>query len=171
MAHKTIYKVKSKRRRQGITNKEKRLGLLRSGKPRMVVRVNANKVTCQIVDYVPKGDVTKVNTTSLELKNYGYKGHNGNAAAAYLTGYLCGKKAAAKNVKEAVLDIGLRTPVLGSNAFAALKGAVDAGLDIPLEETAFPKEEHYMKETVKETKETMDKGIKQKEKKTVKAKK
>ena len=159
MAHKTIYKVKHKRRRQGKTNKEKRLALVKSGKPKLTVRITNNKIVCQIIKYNPKGDETLVNTTSLELKNYGYKGHNGNKTAAYLTGYLCSKKAQDKKIKEAVFDIGLRTPVHKSNAFAALKGAVEAGLQIPHDSKIFPETK------ADEIKAEIDKGIKQKTKK------
>ena len=160
MAHKTTFKVKEKRRRQGITNKDKRLGLLKSGKPRMVVRLSNSKVTCQIVEYIPEGDKTLVNTTSLELKNYGYTGHGGNVKAAYLTGYLCAKKSQSKGIKEAILDIGLRTPVLGSNVFSALKGAIDAGLTMPAEETAFPTAERL--EGVDSVKTVINAGLKTK---------
>lgn len=160
MAHKVIFKVKKKRRRMGVTKSPKRLALLKSEKPRLVVRTSSNKCVCQIIEYIPEGDKTIANATSLELKKYGYKGHNGNATASYLTGYLIGKKAAEKKIKECVLDIGIRTPIHGSNAFAALKGAVDAGLSLPHDKTAFPKEEMIMKPTAKETKAEMDKGIK-----------
>jgi large subunit ribosomal protein L18 len=160
MAHKTTFKVKEKRRRLGITNKEKRLGLLKSGKPRMVARLSNSKATCQIIEYLPEGDKTLVNTTSLELKNYGYAGHCGNVKAAYLTGYLCAKKAMSKGIKEAILDIGLRTPVSGSNVFSALKGAIDAGLEMPAEEKAFPAAERL--EGVDSVKSVIDQGLKTK---------
>ncbi|NYZ79991.1 50S ribosomal protein L18 [Candidatus Micrarchaeota archaeon] len=160
MSHTVIFKTKAKRRREGKTNSSKRLELLKSIHPRLVVRTTANKCVCQIVEYSPAGDKNLANATSLELKKYGYKGHNGNAAASYLTGYLIAKKAASKKIKECVLDIGLRTPVHGSNAFAALKGAVDAGLIVAHSKEAFPKDERMMKPTVKEAKAEMDKGIK-----------
>ncbi len=148
MAHKTTYKVKERRRREGKTNKEKRLALLKSKKPRLVVRIGNNQIVAQIIKYNPKGDETIVNTTSHELKKYGYSGHKGNASAAYLTGMLCGKKALAKQIKEAVLDIGLRTPVKGSNVFAALRGAVEAGMLIPHDEKVFPNDEKIKKREI-----------------------
>ncbi|MEM0372593.1 MAG: 50S ribosomal protein L18 [archaeon] len=160
MARKVVFKIKQKRRRKGLTDPSKRLALLKSGKTRLVVRTSTNKCVCQAVEYSANGDKTIANATSLELKKYGYKGHNGNASACYLTGYLIGKKAGAKKVKECILDIGLRTPVHGSNAFAALKGAIDAGLIVPHESEAFPEEERILKPTVKEAKNEIDKGIK-----------
>ncbi len=149
MAHKSSYRVKERRRREGRTDKAKRLALLKSGKPRLVARALSKTIIAQIIKYNPKGDETLVNTTSLELKKIGYNESTGNSKAAYLTGYLCGKKAISKGIKEAVLDIGLRTPVHGSNIFAVLKGAIDAGMLIPHSEEALPKEERIIDEKVK----------------------
>lgn len=140
MAWKTTFKTKPRRRREGKTNYAKRLALLKSRVPRLVVRVKNSLVVAQVVNYAEKGDQTVVNTTSLELKKHGYKGHLGNAAAAYLTGFLCGLKALKKKVNEAVLDTGLHSNVRGSNIYAALQGAVDAGLKIPHSPEAFVQE-------------------------------
>jgi len=141
MAKGARYKVKQRRRREGVTNIRKRLALIKSGKPRLVARVSSNMVIAQIVEYLRKGDKTLVNTTSLELKKYGWKGHQGNVSAAYLTGLLCGVKALKKKINKVVLDTGIHTPVHGSNIFGVLKGALDAGLDVPHDEKALPSEE------------------------------
>jgi large subunit ribosomal protein L18 len=50
-------------------------------------------------------------------------------------------KARQAKVSEAVLDLGMVTPVHGSTPFAVLKGAVDSGLKIPHDPEAFPKED------------------------------
>ena len=138
MAHKNTYKTKLKRRRQGITNYGKRLELLKGEKPRAVIRISNKKIVAQIIEYIPKGDKTIINTTSMELKKYGYKGHNGNKTASYLTGYLCGKKAVKKGIKEANPDIGLKTPVHKSNVFAAIQGLIDSGLEMNYDKKAMP---------------------------------
>jgi len=148
MSRKTTYKVKMKRRREGRTDYAKRLNLLKSEKNRLVVRISNNKVVAQIVKYSEKGDETLVNTTSLELKKYGYKGHTGNVCASYLTGLLCGKKAVGKNLKGAVLDIGIHTPVKGSNVFAVLKGAIDAGMEIAHDKGALPSDERVLGKSI-----------------------
>lgn len=163
MAHKTIYKVKRRRRREGKTKDEKRFSMLKSDKIRFVIRNLNNMTVCQLIEYNQNGDKTIVNTTSLELKKYGYKGHNGNIPASYLTGYLCGKKAVDKKITEAVADIGLRTPVHNSNVFAAIKGAVDSGLQIPFSEEAFSSVEKLKDADV--VKKEIDKGVKKTEKK------
>jgi large subunit ribosomal protein L18 len=49
-----------------------------------------------------------------------------------------GYKARARGVEEAVLDIGLHRPVAGARVFAVLRGALDAGLEIPHGEEVLP---------------------------------
>jgi hypothetical protein len=44
-------------------------------------------------------------------------------------------------VSEAILDIGLNPPVKGSRIYAALKGVLDAGLDIPHSEDVIPNDD------------------------------
>lgn len=147
---KNAYEVKFRRRREGKTDYSGRLALLKSGEKRLVVRRKNSQIIAQIVEYEPMGDKMVVNTTSLELKKYGYKGHAGNACAAYLTGFLCGRKALKKGVKEAVLDIGRHSPVRGSNVFAALGGAVDAGIKIPHSDEIVPNEERTRGKKIEE---------------------
>ncbi|MCD6547434.1 MAG: 50S ribosomal protein L18 [Nanoarchaeota archaeon] len=134
------YKVAYRRRRKGLTNYKKRLALLKSGKIRFVVRKSNNNVICQLIEYHPDGDKTLLSVSSKDLVKYGYKGHTGNVPAAYLTGLMCGLKAIKKGIKSAVFDMGLYRSTKGSRLYAALKGAVEAGLDIPHDEKVFPQE-------------------------------
>ena len=52
-----------------------------------------------------------------------------------------GKKAGKNGITTAILDIGLNTPIHGSRVFTALKGAIDAGLQISCDASAFPSED------------------------------
>jgi large subunit ribosomal protein L18 len=52
-----------------------------------------------------------------------------------------GKAALAHGSQEAVLDIGLAASTPGNRVFAALKGMVDAGLEIPHSEDVLPDED------------------------------
>ena len=52
-----------------------------------------------------------------------------------------GKKAISAGNHEAVLDIGLAASSPGSRVFSALKGMIDAGLDIPHGASVLPSEE------------------------------
>ena len=141
MAWKPTYNVNFRRRREGKTNYQKRLAALKSNQPRLVVGRSNKRVTAQIVQYVREGDKVIASADSKELAKYGWKAGLRNLSAAYLTGFLCGVKAKKENVTEVILDIGLLTPIKGSNAFAVLKGAVDAGLKVPHDDSAFPAED------------------------------
>jgi len=120
-----------RRRREQRTDFRHRLALVKSGKPRLVVRRTLNSMSCQIVEHHPKGDRAVVTATSRSLRSLGWKGSTGNIPSAYLTGMLCGVKAKEKGVKEAVLDIGLQTSTKGSRIYGCLKGVVDSGIDVP----------------------------------------
>jgi len=86
--------------------------------------------------------------TSIELEKYGYSGSTGNTTAAYLAGLLFGYRTIGRGFTEGVLDIGLYTSTAGSRVYAALRGAVDAGMDIPHNPTIFPADERIRGETV-----------------------
>ncbi len=140
MAKGPTYVVKYRRRRKGLTNYNKRLKLLKSNKPRLVIRVSNNSTNCQIINYLQKGDKTIISFNSKNLRKYDYKGHSGNLSASYLAGFACGLKALKEGINEAVLDTGIHRLTKGCRIYAALKGAVDAGLKIPHNEKVFPKE-------------------------------
>lgn len=159
MVEKTTYTMRFRRRREGKTDYRKRLAMLKSGMPRLVVRIRGKSVVAQIVNYNPKGDEIVVTATSSEIQKFGFKGHCGNVEASYLTGMLCGKKALKAGVKEVVFDIGLHTPVNGSNIFGALKGAVDAGLTIPHDEKCFPADDRVKTDAGKAAVEKIGKAL------------
>lgn len=132
--------VPHRRRREQKTDYRKRLLLLKGGKTRLVVRKFSGNVTCQMVEYGTAGDKTMFTADSKELHKFGWKGGTGNLPAAYLTGLLCGVRAK-KKVKEAILDTGLARSTKGNRTYAALKGAVDAGISIPHSEEILPGED------------------------------
>jgi large subunit ribosomal protein L18 len=116
--------------------------LLRSKKPRIVVRKSLKAIRVQFIEYSPQGDKVLASAISSELaKEYGWKYSVSNTPAAYLTGFLAGKRAKAKGIEQGVLDIGLYHPTRGSTLFASLKGVIDAGVDCPHDTQMLPKEE------------------------------
>jgi large subunit ribosomal protein L18 len=137
------YVVAHRRRREGKTNYKQRLRLLKSGELRLVVRRSANNVTCQIIEYLRDGDKTIVSVNSKDVAKFGWKGNPGNLPGAYLVGLLCGQMASKKKIKNAVLDTGLYVSTPGSRIYSALKGAVDAGLQIPHSDDVLPKDERF----------------------------
>jgi len=141
MARDARYNVPFRRRREGKTDYKARKALVLSGKPRLVARGTLKNMIAQIIVAKPYGDEVTVSAHTRELtRKYGWKAPRGNIPAAYLTGLLCGLKAKTKGVKEAVLDIGLHSPTKGARVFAVLKGALDAGLNIPHSEGKLPEE-------------------------------
>ncbi len=125
------------RKGKGITNYRKRLALLKSEAPRAVVRKSLQHIIIQLVTTGEKGDKVLATADSKELPKYGWGINGGNLPAAYLTGYLIGLRAK-KKVSRAVLDMGLRVSTRGAGIYAAVKGMVDAGLEIPHDEDVLP---------------------------------
>jgi large subunit ribosomal protein L18 len=141
MAQNSRYRVPPRRRREGKTDYKARKALVLSRKPRLVTRSSLKNVAAQIIVAKPYGDEVLAAAHSKELKKtYGWKAPTGNVPAAYLTGLLCGLKAKAKGVNEAILDIGLIAPTKGSKIFATLSGVIDAGIDVPHDEEKIVKE-------------------------------
>ncbi|PNX48923.1 MAG: 50S ribosomal protein L18 [Thermoplasmata archaeon M11B2D] len=136
------YHVKPRRHRERKTDYHLRLKLLRSKKPRIVVRKSLRAIRVQFVEYSAQGDKVLASALSNELaKEYGWKYSVSNTPAAYLTGFLAGKRAKQKGIEQGVLDIGLYRPTVGSTLFASLKGVLDAGITCPHDVRMLPKEE------------------------------
>lgn len=134
------YEVAFRRRREKKTNFQKRLALVKSEKPKMVVRRSNRYVTVQFVEFKPKGDVTLLTVNGTKLKKMFNWPSKRNVWSAYLAGLYAGREASKKGVKEFVLDLGMRTASKGSVVFAALQGAVDAGLKTSYSDEKVPKD-------------------------------
>jgi large subunit ribosomal protein L5e len=133
-------------------------------KYRLVVRFTNRTVICQIAYATMAGDKVIAAAYSSELPRYGLKVGLTNYAAAYCTGLLLARRILNKlgldkhyegnteelgedyNVEAAddaprpfqcILDAGLKRTSTGSKVFAALKGALDGGLDVPHSDKRF----------------------------------
>lgn len=137
MADSSNYEVQFRRRREQKTDYKQRLELLKSDTARAVVRLSNNHTRVHLAQYEAEGDINNAQTLSKELEEHGWDEHTGNLPAAYLTGFLAGKKA---DAEEAVLDVGLRTVKQGSRLFAAVQGLRDARVDVPVGEEMVPEE-------------------------------
>ena len=131
-------RVPFRRRREGRTDYRYRLRLLKSGRPRAVVRFSHGRVLVALTGYDPGGDRVLASAESRELRAIDYTGSLVSTPASYLTGYLAGLRAKSAGATEAVLDAGLRRPTKGGRLLGALKGLLDAGVSIPHGEGAFP---------------------------------
>lgn len=138
MATGATYVVKYRRRRDNKTDYNGRLNQLKSESTRLIVRPSNKYMTIQLTRYTQEGDIVLCSAKSSELKKLGWQHSTSSIPASYLTGFLCGAKGVKKSVSNAILDTGMNTSVKGSRIYAALKGALDAGLQIPYNESILP---------------------------------
>jgi len=146
-------KIDKRRRREGKTNYNKRLILLKGGVPRLVVRKTNNYVILQIVESVSAQDKIINVVSTKDLLKHGWpeekKGSLKSLAAAYLAGLLIGNKlttgtaskGAVGHVGKVILDSGLIPSTKGSRVYAAVKGLMDSGVEISASEDVLPSEE------------------------------
>ena len=134
------YRVPFRRRREGVTDYRQRLRLLLSDRPRAVVRVSNTRVLVALTVYDEVGDRVVAGADSSELASIGFPAASlCSTPAAYLTGYLAGLRAKQHGALEAVFDAGLTRPTEGGRLLSALKGLLDAGVEIPHgTKSAFP---------------------------------
>lgn len=133
-----------RRRQSGQTDYHRRLKLLRGRKARAVVRVSNTRVTCQMVNWSAGGDMVVASVTGSDLtKKYDWPADfsQKSVPACYLAGFALGKEAISKGCTEAVLDIGLAGSTIGGRVFSALKGMIDAGMEIPHSEVVLPEDD------------------------------
>lgn len=135
-----LKRVPPRRRRLGLTDYRKRLKLVKSGLPRLVVRKTNRHVIIQVIKPKLGGDETILTVTSKKLRELGWKASLKNTPAAYLTGLLAGLLVRSK-ISKAVLDIGLHRPSKGSKVFAAALGFRDSGIEVPVGEEILPEED------------------------------
>jgi len=102
----------------------------------ITVKISNENTQVQIHKPNLQGDLIVSSAHSRFLLKQGWKGSRKNLPAAYLTGYLAGKKANSKNVKDAILYCG--TSKYTQRIAAALKGIKDAGVQVPASEESFP---------------------------------
>ena len=128
-----------RRIREEKTNYGKRKTMLMGKRNFVTVQISNENTQVQIHKPEISGDKVIASAHSRYLVSKGWKGSRKNIPAAYLTGYLAGKKALGKGAKNAILYSGTRKYT--QRMAAALKGVVDAGLEIPADSETFPPEE------------------------------
>jgi len=135
------YTVEKRRKRKKKTDYKLRMGLLKSSKPRLVIRRSLKNMTAQITESKNAQDKVIINAHSRELRKLGWNHSLSNIPASYLTGFILGKKAIKINIKEAILDIGIQKSIIKSRLYATLKGCIDAGLKVNHDPKMFPEED------------------------------
>jgi large subunit ribosomal protein L18 len=125
-----------RRSREEKTNYGRRRNLLMGRRDFITVQISNENTLVQIHKPELLGDKVLSSAHSRSLLKKGWKGSRKSIPAAYLTGYLAGKKALAHGVSSAVLYVGTRRYT--QRISAALKGIIDAGLEVPADEETFP---------------------------------
>ena len=152
-----------RRIRENKTNYNRRKKMLMGHKDFVTVHISNENTQVQIHKPELTGDKVISSAHSRFLIKKGWKGSRKNIPASYLTGYFAGKKALKKGTGSAILYSGTRQYT--QRMAAALKGVIDAGLNIPADEKTFPTNdringEHLkIKNDVKNIKSSLDTGV------------
>lgn len=141
-----------RRRRESKTDYKVRKILLESGLPRIVVRMSNRYFVLQEVESNEAQDKVILTVSSKDLLKNGWdKKNNGSLKSipvGYLTGLLMAKKL--EGNKRYVVDIGMTRTKKGGRIFAVVKGLVDGGLNINVNEKIFPSEDRLLGEHLKD---------------------
>lgn len=149
MAKDARYRLAYRRRREQKTDYQARRIMATSEYPRFVVRTSNKGIIVQVVKAEIIGDKVLVEAASNELVNkYGWQASGKSIPAGYLLGFIAGKKAVTEGIETAYLDLGLKRPTKGNKIFAVVKGAIDAGLDVPCDSDIIPSPERINGEDI-----------------------
>jgi len=155
-----------RRRREGKTDYRKRKGIILGKSPFVSVHITGRYIYSQILRPTSIGDTTLAAASSRDLvKKFGWKGSTKNLPGAYLTGFYLGHLASERNVKNAIVYSGVGRFVHGSRIASVINGAIDAGLEIEVDEEILPEESRlvgkhivdYAKKLEKDDKVKLDK--------------
>jgi large subunit ribosomal protein L18 len=147
-------KVQRRRRRENKTNYLKRLKMLKSEKPRLVLRKSNKYLQVQYVISKEAQDYVKKEFSSKMLLQYGWpKGKEGSlksVCASYLTGFLVAKTLLKEKKETPIIDFGMMQTLHKTRIFSFLKGIIDGGINLSCQEEAFPEEDRIKGKNLKE---------------------
>ena len=142
---KGIQKTPLKRRREGKTDYLNRIKLLKSDKPRLTFRKTNKYFISQYVVSEEAKDKIIFGATSKELLLHGwpkeFQGSLKSIPAAYLIGYLLGKKIQKQKLETPIVDLGMIRTDPKTKVFSFIKGLIESGLKINCKEEVFPEQE------------------------------
>ncbi len=133
-----------RRKKHGQTDYYKRLKLVKSGVPRLVVRPSGKGMSAQIIEYERSGDRILKTVTDRSLKGKGYDFRGNSISISYLVGYTLAAECRDLGLEEVILDTGRRNMVRGGRISAVLMGFVEGGGHVPHDPSIFPTEERIM---------------------------
>ena len=129
------------------TNYKKRRIMLMGKSDFISINVTNENIQVQISKPEITGDKVIASAHSRFLIKDGWKGSRKNIPAAYLTGYLVGKRALSKGIDNAIIYSGTRKYT--QRMAAVVKGVIDTGLKVPADNETFPPEERINGEHLK----------------------
>lgn len=139
-----------RRKREGRTDYKRRLALLKSRIPRLVVRRTNTQLLLQLVHYEHDGDKVVLGMGSASLAKHGWKHSTKSLPAGYLAGLRFGTLLREAKHEEVIVDFGLLRPIKGNRVYAAIKGVVDAGVKVHANEQVFPPEDRLLGKHISE---------------------
>ncbi|MCS4538019.1 MAG: 50S ribosomal protein L18 [Thaumarchaeota archaeon] len=137
-----------RRRRDGKTDYNTRKKVILSKENFIAIRISGRNTNVQVSEAKIGGDNVIAAAHSRELKKLGWKSSGKSIPAAYLTGLLAGQKAKNVGVESAIVYSGIRPFRAASRIAAAVKGVIDAGIAIPVDEEVLPSEERIKGEHI-----------------------
>ncbi len=146
-------KTQRRRRREKKTDYKNRINILKSGMLRVVFRKTNQYIIGQVIGSKEAKDKVLVSINSKELLNLGWqwKGSLKSIPAAYLSGRMLAARI--KDVKKAILDLGLLRDIKKSRIYAFAKGVQDGGISLNIDKKYYPAEDRiygmHMKKDVK----------------------
>jgi large subunit ribosomal protein L18 len=138
-------KTIKRRRKEGKTDYLKRIKLIKGGKPRIVFRKTNKYIISQFVKSEEAQDKILIGITSKKLLAYGWPKNSAGGLksipAAYLSGYLMGRKIRKLKLDNPLVDFGMIKVSHKTKLFGFLKGLIDAGIKIECKKENFPSDE------------------------------
>ena len=136
------------RRREGKTDYRTRKGIIISKENFLTFRISNKNTTVQLSSAQVGGDRILASAHSRELKKLGWRGSGKSIPAAYLTGLLAGQRASKAGLKRAIVYAGIKPLRPASRMAAAVKGVIEAGIAVPVNEKALPPEDRIKGEHI-----------------------
>lgn len=142
------------------------MGLLKSSKPRIVIRRTNQYFVVQAIESFEAQDrvIKGVSSKDLIAKGWDEKsaGSLKSVPAAYLTGLLLAKEL---KTKDFIIDLGMAKNIAGNRNYAVVKGLIDGGLNINANPESLPSDERVNGEHMNEDVQKIITKVKEKLKK------
>ena len=140
-----------RRRKEYKTDYKKRFALLKSKLPRIIFRKTNRYLITQYIKSDGAQDKILIGIDSKVLLKYGWPKEESikSTPAAYLTGYLIGKKLLSKRLEKPILDLGMARVLHKTVIYAFIQGLIDSGIKIECKKENFPEESRIKGEHLK----------------------